>query len=239
MSENTVFIGDSIGPIINFIEEIVQAANASEASELKAIIDTALNKLDFDFVQQELPSAVDQSKEGLNRITKIVAAMKDFSHPDETAEGLADVNRAIEATSIISAHRWKLVADLEANLGELPSIWCYIDELNQVILNMIVNAADAINEKYNNSGTKGTITIETSATETDIKISIGDNGNGMSNEVKDRIFEPFFTTKDVGKGTGQGLSISYDIIVTRHQGTLVCKSELGEGTTFIMTLPIK
>jgi len=166
--------------------------------------------------------------------------MKDFAHPGKKEKKLADINKAIERTVTISRNEWKYVAELETNLEPgLPLIYCVVDEINQVILNMIVNAAQAIKEAVNKGSlAKGKITVTTKKDENFVYILIRDNGTGIPGAMIDKIFDPFFTTKEVGKGTGQGLAIAHDIIVTKHKGNIQVESEMGKGTMFTIRLPI-
>ena len=163
--------------------------------------------------------------------------MKDFSHPGvETTD--ADLNRIIESTVSIARNEWKYVADLELDLcPALPAVPCSEGQIKQVVLNMTVNAAHAITDRYG-SDAKGTITISTAAVDGEAEIRIADDGQGMTPEVQARIFDQFFTTKTVGAGTGQGLSLAWDVI-KGHGGTIRVESEVGQGTTFVVTLPLE
>jgi signal transduction histidine kinase len=188
----------------------------------------------------ESPVAVQESLDGVERVRKIVMAMREFSHPSEKEKKLADINHGIETTVVISRNEWKYSADLETNLDpSLPLVLCQIDEINQVILNMIINAVQAIQEKNPpDTGIKGKITISTYRVDKNLHIKIQDTGIGISEEIRQRIFDPFFTTKGVGKGTGQGLSLAHQIIVQKHQGKIYVDSIVGEGTTFTIELPV-
>ncbi len=189
---------------------------------------------------QEIPTAIGEALDGIERVRKIVLAMREFSHPSEREKKLADINHGIETTVTISRNEWKYCADVELNLDhELPLIICQIDEINQVILNMIVNAAQAIQEKFPvGSGLKGKITISTFQRDSNISITVEDCGAGIPAEIQDRIFDPFFTTKGIGRGTGQGLSVAQNIIVKKHRGAISVDSKVGEGTKFTISLPI-
>ncbi len=184
--------------------------------------------------------AVNESLEGVERVRKIVMAMREFSHPSEREKKLADINHGIETTVAISRNEWKYSAELDTNLDPLlPTIYCQIDEINQVVLNMIINAVQAIQEKHPpETGEKGKITISTLKKENHIHIKIQDSGVGIPEEIRQRIFDPFFTTKGVGKGTGQGLSLAHQIVVQKHKGRIYVDSMAGEGTTFTIELPI-
>ncbi len=201
----------------------------------------ALEEADWDYLREEVPKAVEQAQEGVARVTKIVRAMKDFSHPGSKEKALQDINKIIETTVTIAKNEWKYSSDVVLHLlKELPPVPCLSDEIGQVILNLLVNAAQAISEKLgrNPEGVKGKITITTREKDNHAAIVIEDTGTGIPEEIRDKIFEPFFTTKEVGKGTGQGLSIARDIIVKKHGGTIEVDSTPGEGTRFRITLPI-
>lgn len=163
--------------------------------------------------------------------------MKDFSHPGSIDFEMADINRAIRSTVVVCSNKWKQYADIEMDLDEqMPAVSCLLAEFNQAVLNLITNSADAIAEKHSES--KGLITIKTAFTSENAEITVHDNGGGIPTSIKDKIFDPFFTTKEVGKGTGQGLCISRDIVVTKLGGEMLCESIEGEGTTFTIKLPI-
>ncbi len=188
----------------------------------------------------ESPSAVQEALDGVERVRKIVLAMREFSHPSEKAKKLSDINHGIETTIVISRNEWKYLAELETDFDpELPMVNCQIDEINQVILNMIVNAVQSIQEKIpEGSDQKGKITISTRKDQNKIHIKVQDTGKGIPKDIQQRIFDPFFTTKGVGKGTGQGLSLAHSIIVKEHQGSISVNSVEGEGTIFTIELPI-
>jgi PAS domain S-box-containing protein len=189
---------------------------------------------------KESPGAVQEALDGVERVRKIVLAMREFSHPSEKEKKLADINHGIETTIVISRNEWKYYAELETDLDpDLPLVNCQIDEINQVILNMIVNAAQAIHEKLGEgSEGKGKISISTRQDENKIRIIIQDTGKGIPEAIQMRIFDPFFTTKGVGKGTGQGLSMAHNIIVKKHKGSIKVESIVGEGATFTIEIPL-
>jgi len=189
----------------------------------------------------EIPNAIEEALDGVERVRKIVLAIREFSHPSEKEKKLADINQGILTTITISRNEWKYVAEMETELdATLPLVWCQIDEINQVILNMIVNAAQAIQEVLpKDFMKKGRIRIATRAIKDKAVITIQDTGNGIPEEICGRIFDPFFTTKGVGKGTGQGLSIAHNIIVKKHGGSISVASKVGEGTTFTIELPVE
>jgi signal transduction histidine kinase len=165
--------------------------------------------------------------------------MKEFSHPGVKEKTALDINDAIEHTLTVSRNEWKYVAEVEIDLDpELPKIICLPGEINQVFLNLIVNAAQAIaSENENGKNGRGIIRVQTKRDGSWVEIRVSDTGPGIPDHVKPHIFEPFFTTKDVGKGTGQGLAIAYDVIERKHGGTITFETEIGKGTTFIISLP--
>jgi hypothetical protein len=193
----------------------------------------------FESIREQVPQAITESLEGIQRVIHIVRAMKEFSHPGNEQKVGVDLNNAVCSTVTITRNRWKYVAELELDLdSDLPTLNCVPADINQVLLNLIVNAADAIAEKVGEEGAeKGQITVRTGSDGENIIIEVEDTGCGISDTIRNRIFEPFFTTKEVGKGTGQGLSICYNVVVRKHQGTIDVMSNVGEGTTFRVSLP--
>ncbi|MGD9128004.1 MAG: HAMP domain-containing sensor histidine kinase, partial [Planctomycetia bacterium] len=188
----------------------------------------------------ETPKAIQQSIEGVDKVAEIVRAMKEFSHPGSDKKQSIDLNRAIESTLTVSRSEWKYAGEVVTKFDpDLPLVPCFPNEFNQVILNLIVNAAQAILEGADESSTpQGTITISTTHENDWVEVRIQDTGTGIPEEIRSKVFDHFFTTKGVGKGTGQGLAIAYSIIVEKHGGTINFESEVGEGTTFIVRLPL-
>ena len=166
--------------------------------------------------------------------------MRDFSHPGVEEKTAIDINQAIESTVTISRNEWKYVAEMETDLDrDLPPVLCLAGELNQVILNLIVNASHAIADVVGDgSGGKGTITIGTRRDGDWVEIRVTDTGAGIPEGIRSRIFDPFFTTKQVGRGTGQGLSIAHSVVVDRHGGEISFETETGKGTSFLIRLPL-
>jgi signal transduction histidine kinase len=164
--------------------------------------------------------------------------MKEFAHPDRKEMAQVDINQAISSTLVIATNEYKYVADLETDFASLPPVNCFAGEINQVVLNLIVNAAHAIGDVVKGTADKGKIRVATRVLDDQIEISVGDTGKGIPVEVRSRIFDPFFTTKEVGRGTGQGLSIARAVVVEKHGGTLHFETEAGRGTTFFIRLPI-
>ncbi len=199
----------------------------------------AMEDADVTYLIEEIPRALTQSLEGIERVTAIVRAMKEFSHPGVEGKTTIDLNNAINSTITISQNEWKYIAEVRTDYdSKLPMVSCHAGELNQVILNLIINATHAIGDVLGpNSTAKGTITIQTCNLPEWIQVRISDTGAGIPEHVRNKIFDPFFTTKQVGKGTGQGLSIAHSVIVEKHKGTITFETELGKGTTFIIQLP--
>lgn len=239
VSDNLVFLGELAKPLINAIQEFTaEAALAFEVEERAVVMGEFLHQLfelDFEFAQEEVPAAIDQSIEGIEQISRIVRSLRDYSHPGSGDFQHTDLNKAIETTSVVCRSRWKEYATVEFAFDpELPEVPCHLGEINQVIMNLIVNAADAISE----TGPQlGTVTVGTKAEDGFAVISVADNGVGIPEDLHARIFEQFFTTKDVGRGTGQGLAISR-AVAEAHQGSLHFESTVGVGTTFVLRLPL-
>jgi PAS domain S-box-containing protein len=212
-----------------------------ELAALAAELEAATRGADLAYLTEEIPSALAQSLEGVERIAEIVRSVKAFSHPGGDTLSPIDLNREIENTVSLSRNEWKYEADVVLDLmPELPPVHCLAGEVNQVVLNLIVNAAHAIGDRRRREGAaaKGTITIRTRLVGDHVEIRVGDTGTGIPAHVQDRIFDPFFTTKPVGKGTGQGLAIARTAIVERHHGMLTFETEAGRGTTFVIHLPV-
>jgi PAS domain S-box-containing protein len=188
-------------------------------------------------MMKEIPEAIAQTLEGIDRVVTIVRAMKEFAHPEAKGTAHADVNRALLNTLTVARNELKYVAEVQTDFGDLPLLVCSIGDLNQVFLNLLVNAAHAIGDVVKGTGQKGTIRIETRVEGPMALITISDTGAGIPDNIRGRIFDPFFTTKEVGRGTGQGLAIARSV-VDRHNGTLTFESEVGNGTTFRICLPI-
>jgi two-component system NtrC family sensor kinase len=259
VGHNIRFLKDSWEPIAEFLNfcgtlQAESVAGPISPEHLKQFSELH-QKCDLEYLLKNIPTAIDHSLEGVNRVAKIVKGFKEFSHPGSEEKRLINLNQSIETTISVSKHEWKYCADLVTALDpELPLVPCLVGEFNQVILNLIVNSAHAISsvlekrsdEKHSddkngdqkNGSGKGTITISTRQEGEWVRISVADTGGGIPVEIRSRIFEPFFTTKEVGKGTGQGLALAHAAIVNRHQGQLWFESEMGIGTTFIIRLPL-
>lgn len=229
VSDNTSFLATAFHDVLEVVARLVEQSGDPSATA------TTLRSADMDFLKEELPAALAQSQEGLARVRKIVAAMKDFAHPGGDV-GPCDLNSVIESTVVLCRHEWKAVAELELDLDPgLPEIRADGGQVNQAILNLVVNASHAIASK--DGGGLGTITVATSSDGHEVIVSVRDDGTGMSARVKERAFERFFTTKPVGTGTGQGLSLVWDVM-RGHGGRVELESTEGVGTEFTLRFPI-
>ncbi len=244
VGDNIRFLKDSWGPVAEFMTFCgtmqAESAPGSVSSERLQQFCELHKKCDLEYLSEHIPKAIDLSLEGVKRIAKIVKGFKEFSHPGSEEKQAINLNQAIETTISVARHEWKYCAELVTAFdADLPLVPCLVGEFNQVILNLIVNSAHAIsNAAEKNGNGKGTITISTRQEGDWARIAVADTGAGIPTEIRARVFEPFFTTKEVGKGTGQGLALAHAAIVKRHQGQLWFESELGQGTTFFIRLPL-
>jgi signal transduction histidine kinase len=194
----------------------------------------------LDFYMEESREALEESVQGVERISSIIGSMKHFSHPGGKRRENVDLNEAVESTVNVCRNEWKYDSELVTDLEEgLPVIEGYPADLNQAILNLVVNAAHAVTERYGGSGEKGRITVRTYAEGASAVLEVKDTGTGIAEEDQPRIFDPFFTTKEVGKGTGQGLAITHAVVVEKHGGEIDFNSAPGKGTTFFIRLPLE
>jgi two-component system NtrC family sensor kinase len=228
---------DDIGLILDSAEGLRAAVrDGIDTQPALSKLDAAVEVADLEFLREEVPNSVQRTLEGVSQVAKLVGAMKVFSHRGRTDKAEANLNEAIENTLIVARNEYKYLAKLELDLGEIPLVYCAVGNINQVILNIVVNAAHAIESHRN--GENGKIIVKTYTDDSSVTIAIEDNGGGIPNEIKDRIFDPFFTTKDVGRGTGQGLAIARNVIVDKHKGSLKLETTPGVGSKFIIKLPI-
>lgn len=238
VGDNVRFIQQEFSEIKNLLGMCVELpARPSVVGEMNELA----KALDADYLCDEIPKALEQSLDGISRITKIVSAMKEFSHPGQGEKQAVDLNRAIESTIIVSTNEWKYVSELKTEFdSSLPLVPCFVGELNQVILNLIVNSAHAIEEVIDRQpGRRGLIEVSTKNLGDRAEIRIRDSGAGIPAGIAEKIYDPFFTTKGVGKGTGQGLAIARNIIINKHGGTIQFQTKMGEGTEFIIRLPLQ
>lgn len=245
VGHNIRFLKDSWEPIAEFLNfcGTIQSefATGPVSPEHLQQFSELHQKCDLEYLLKNIPTAIDHSLEGVDRVAKIVKGFKEFSHPGSEEKHAINLNQTIETTISVSKHEWKYCADLVTALDpDLPLVPCLVGEFNQVILNLIVNSAHAISSVVEKNGQgKGTITISTRREGEWARIAVSDTGGGIPFDIRSRVFEPFFTTKEVGKGTGQGLALAHAAIVNRHQGQLWFESELGHGTTFFIRLPLE
>ena len=243
------FVGDSVRFVREAVDDFVSIIGGyqklrgeleadprwtSEAARLAELEKSA----DVAYAMANVPAAAERCLDGLQRVTTIVRSLKEFAHPDAREKKPCDLNHALQTTLAIARNEYKYVADVVTELGELPPVLCHGGELNQVFLNLVVNAAHAIGDVVAGTDRRGTIRIRTRREGEDVVIEIGDTGTGIPAAVRERIFEPFFTTKEVGRGTGQGLAISRSVVVDKHGGSLTFVTETGRGTTFIIRMPL-
>jgi signal transduction histidine kinase len=243
------FISDSVRFVRHALRDVPHAladyralaADALSGKEVSAAAKKAHDTdeaADVDYFLKNAPDALDRAIEGIGRVGSIVRSMTEFAHPDARAKADVDLNRAIKTTLNMTRNEYKSVAEIETDFGDIPAVRCHAGDINQVVLNLLLNAAHAINDVVHGTSAKGRITIRTRAISDYVEISITDTGHGIPESVRGRIFEPFVTTKEVGRGTGQGLALSRGIVVEKLKGSLHFETETGKGTTFFIRLPV-
>jgi len=244
IGDNVRFLMDAFKDITTLLKDYkhlrLEAKTSVLLQEIVQEVEEAEKRADTAYLMEEIPKAIEQTLEGVSRVSTLVNAMKEFSHPGTKEKVLLDLNHAIGSTIKVARNEWKYVADLTTDLDPaLPPVLCLPGEFNQVILNLIVNAAHAIADaqQKNASPEKGQILVQTICCVDWAEIRVQDTGSGIPENIRSRIFDPFFTTKEIGKGTGQGLSIARSVIVDKHGGSIHFESEEGKGTTFIIRLP--
>jgi signal transduction histidine kinase len=244
VSDNIEFLDDCsrrLFEVVDAYEHNLSTQAQPKTWEVRwAELGEVIQRNQFPRIRQQIPQAISESREGIDRVISIVRAMKEFSHPEDEIKVSVDLNNAVKSAATITRNRWKFVARMDLVLDpDLPTVRCIPGEIHQVLLNLIVNAADAIAEKNGpESDQLGTISIHTRCTNSHVTLEVTDTGCGIPEDIRSRVFDQFFTTKDVGKGTGQGLAICFNIVVTKHQGTLDVSSTEGVGSTFRVTLPV-
>ena len=239
------YIGDSVGFLQEGVASLIELVDVYRASTDPAAgtldlatVREAEDRCEFAYVRKTAPEACVRALQGIDRVAKIVRAMKLFSHPDCAQTEPAALNAALENTLIVAQSEYRNVAEIETDLGDLPDVMCHAGELNQVFLNLIVNAAHAIEDVVGRTGERGKISITTRRDDDHVVIAIRDTGGGIPEAIRDRVFDPFFTTKVVGRGSGQGLALARAAIVERHGGTIEFETVLGVGTTFVIRIPV-
>ena len=237
VGDNARFLSEAFGDLMRLValyRETLTAETAVSWAERLPAMQRAEQEMEIDYLETEVPSAVAQTLAGIDRVATIVRAMKTFSHPGHDEHVPADLNEALTATVTVTRHQVSQVADLQLELGELPPVRCNIADLNQVFLNLIVNAADAVEETHR----RGVIRVTTTVDGADVLIAVSDTGGGIPEHIRAKVFDPFFTTKEVGRGTGQGLPLARAVVTDGHGGTLSLDTEPGVGTTLTVRLPI-
>ena len=242
IGDNGKFLEDAFKDLLKAVGTNAGAAlspdpgNAGKTLPSQQEIDNGV----VEFLRGEIPKAIEQLLEGVDQVARIVRAMKEFSHPGPVEKLPVDINRAIESTILVSKNEWKYVADVTTDFDhDIPPVPCVAGEFNQVMLNLIVNAAHAIGNVVRSTGDKGTIHISTRGNGAHALIRIADTGCGIPEAIQSKVFDPFFTTKPVGQGTGQGLAIAHSVIVQKHRGTITLESKPGQGATFVIKLPLE
>ena len=243
------FIGDNVNFLAGAFEQLLSLCAsyqrvcartvagqvvAEDIAQIKHEEDLA----DLDYLRENIPTSIASTIDGVGRVAKIVQSMKAFAHPDRSEKEPADLNLALRNTLTVATNELKYVAIVETEFGDLPMVPCFLSDLNQVFLNLLVNAAHAIGDVMAKSGQRGEIRVRTYCEQTSAVVAISDTGTGVPVDLRSKIFEPFFTTKEVGKGTGQGLALARSVIVEEHGGTLTFETEMGKGTTFFIRIPL-
>jgi signal transduction histidine kinase len=242
VSDSIHFLRDSAKDVAQLIVNYRQIASlAGQGQPVAELIQSTLDleqEVDLAYILENVPQAFSRAVDGMQRVTTIVRSMKEFAHPDRREMSAININSSIDSVLVIARNEYKYIADAVTNLGDLPMVSCYGGEINQVLLNLVVNAAHAIEEKNLGTDTRGKIQIATELQGDLVRISVSDDGCGIPDDVRDRIFDPFFTTKAVGKGTGQGLAFVHTMVVDRHGGRIEVISAPDQGTTFHIYLPL-
>ena len=241
VGDSVTFLEDAVDELLRLTwqyRETLYGEAPIPVEDRRRIMREAEERADVEYLCERIPVAFARTTDGIARVRSIVQAMKRFSHSSSTDMAPADINEAIETTLTVCRNEYKYVARVDLELDELPSVMCNVSELNQVFLNLIINAAQALEDQVAAGRALGLIRISTRLEGPDVVIEIADDGPGIPPEFQERIYEPFFTTKQVGKGTGQGLALARNT-VERHGGSLECTSEPGQGTTFTIRLPLE
>jgi PAS domain S-box-containing protein len=228
LSDSVRFIDEGVHELLEWLEKPASGAERPSDSEE-----------DIEYLRQELPSALKRVADGLKRIAEVVRSIKDFARADVGEMAAVDINQSIKSTLVVARSEYQAVAEIQTDLGELPAVICHGGQINIVVLNLLVNAAHAIADVCKGSNERGLITVRTRAEGDNVVISVSDTGSGIREEIRHRIFDPFFTTKEVGRGSGQGLTMARNVVVQVHGGTLDFATESGKGTTFEIRLPVR
>ena len=233
------FLDDALGALFAVIAQYRRAIDPVTCRADAAALDDTDRQQDLDYLRKNVPLAFAQARDGVARVSRIVRAMREFSHPDRREQTPTSLRAALENTLIVAHNAYRDVAEVVTDFAELPDVMCHPGEINQVFLNLLVNAAHAIEGVVKAGGRRGKITVRTSQANADTAVvAIADTGSGIAEAIRDRVFDPFFTTKEIGRGTGQGLALARAAIVDRHGGTIDFETQPGKGTTFYVRVPI-
>jgi PAS domain S-box-containing protein len=244
VSDTIEFLHDSLNDVWRLLDAYRETCSAVAAGPAGVTLLEHIHQLeeeiDLPYLEQRMPAAFDRTRDGIGRVTTIVKAMRAFAHPDRKETSEVDLNEALATTLVVARNEIKYVAEVTTEFGALPPVRCHIGDLNQVFLNLLVNAAHAIEAKWVSVEAQelGTITVSTRLDGADALVEISDTGCGIPDDIREKVFDPFFTTKEVGRGSGQGLAIARAIVTETHGGSLTVASTLGEGTTFSIRLPV-
>jgi PAS domain S-box-containing protein len=242
------FVGDNVNFLSGAFEQLItlcdryraacaKAAGAPLSAEDLAGLKQDEEAADLEYIRTNVVTSIASTLDGVDRVARIVQSMKAFAHPDRGERATADLNAALRDTLTVATNELKYVAKVETDFGKIPPIPCFVSDLNQVFLNLLVNAAHAIGDVVGKSGERGVIRVRTYLEGSIVVIAISDTGTGIPEAVRGKIFDPFFTTKEVGKGTGQGLALARAVVVDQHGGSLTFETEMGKGTTFFVRIP--
>jgi len=239
VGDSVAFLQDGVASLLGLVDTYRVTAKAAPGTfDVEAIRD-AEDDCNIDYLRDNAPEACVRALEGIDRVSKIIRAMKAFAHPDQHDQAPTEINTVLQNTLVVAHSEYREVADVESDFADIPAVCCHAGEVSQVFLNLIINAAHAIEDAVKGTGRRGKISITTRLDGTDAVISIRDTGGGIPDAIRERVFDPFFTTKVVGRGTGQGLALARTAIVDRHGGSIAFETELGSGTTFVVRLPVR
>jgi signal transduction histidine kinase len=233
VSDSIYFVRDGLYELLALTERLRAMASRDQCN----VNSVAALSAHLPYLIEHLPKALERSLDGLKRVSEIVSSMRELAHPARPEMSEVDVNHVIQTALVVARSEYKYVAEVETDFAALPPVKCHAGELNQVMLNLLINASHAIADAATDVSQKGLIKVSTRLEGESVVISVSDTGTGVPQNIRHRIFEPFFTTKEVGRGTGQGLAISHNIIVNRHGGSIDFESVPGQGTVFHVRLP--
>lgn len=241
VGDNITFLAETFGQLLSLCDTYHTMCQKAAASPLCPAdfeqVRQQEDAADLDYVRENVPTSIKSTIDGVGRVARIVQSMKAFAHPDRGERTVADINAALRDTLTVATNELKYVATVEVDFGSIPAVPCFLSDLNQVFLNLLVNAAHAIQDVVGTSGKRGIIRVRTYEEKNHVVVAIGDTGSGIPPAIQGRIFDPFFTTKGVGKGTGQGLALAHSVVVEQHGGGITFETEPGRGTTFFVRIP--